>query len=389
MKRKFENYRCDCDCCFHQRLPYTLCIEYWHNPAKLCKSYGSQPDWANVFLHIRPISLDCRAEALHVKSCVEGPHEPGTAANTDQVAIEWDICIYFQVHLLRHFESAVLRAKPVKHLQKFSHSNRWIQFPLGSIRLYGLVGPDRDIFPIPPIPAHVIPKISGTGWLGLPRWMEGTQEVLWSIKKCQHKSLLGGFHLPTCGSDFQWPKQAAWLGALPLYQKTKNQLCLANEFQITCHGMQIFLTEAERLHSIERIVIPLSVGWIQWCCYKNFYPKSPQNNLHKKNVNPKRQRGPSSQWVYGFQDEFVRRHAQTKLLVLGVASTLAGLQQSYCRHMAFNHQTGPHLWLRGKDCGTRWKPSEYHSSTCSTLLHLFFWPLSKLWANQTNRLIIH
>ena len=125
-------------------------------------------------------------------------HGPGSNLNVTLFA--YYICLYF--YLLRHFKGAVLRAKPVKHLQKFSH--RWIQFPLGSIRLYGLVGPDRDIFSIPPILAHVIPKISGTGWLGLPRWMEGTQEVLWSIKKCQHKSLLGGFHLPTCGSDFQW-----------------------------------------------------------------------------------------------------------------------------------------------------------------------------------------
>ena len=118
----------------------------------------------------------------------------------------------------------------------------------------------------------------------------------------------------------------------------------------------------------------LSFLWV-WAGFNDaaiqIYPKSPQNNLHKTNVHPKRQRGPSSQRVYGFQDEFVRRHAQTKLLVLGVASTLARLQQS-CRHITFNDQAGPHLWLRGKDCGTRLKPSEYHSSTCSTLLQLFF-----------------
>ena len=180
----------------------------------------------------------------------------------------------------------------MKHLQKFSHSNRWIQFPLGSIRLYGLVGPDRDIFPIPPIPAHVIPKISGTGWLGLPRWMEGTQEVLWSIKKCQHKSLLGGFHLPTCGSDFQWPKQAAWLGALTVIPEDEKSVVLGKWVSNNMpwhanisYGSRKTAFYIADCHSFECGLDSMML------LQKIFTQKVLKNNLHKKNVNPKRQRG--------------------------------------------------------------------------------------------------
>ncbi len=120
-----------------------------------------------------------------------------------------------------------------------------------------------------------------------------------TIKTCQHKSLLGGFHwfADLWESLSVMPKQAAWLGVLQLYQKAKSKLCLANvqrwidrwKWHWVWHHMPLHADIFLRKPKVCILVYCHSVECLgRWISTMRLnLPKSPQNNLHKKNVTPK------------------------------------------------------------------------------------------------------
>ena len=57
---------------------------------------------------------------------------------------------------------------------------------------------------------HVMPKIKGTGCEALPRWMEGTQDVLWDQRRYRYRWDDGGWCIKVSPASCEWKVSEIW-----------------------------------------------------------------------------------------------------------------------------------------------------------------------------------